>query len=64
MNKIWSLRGVEGTGLNVPMPEEEARELQRIYEYKTAYLVSSVDKGETWQREVAYNQPAGSVTNG
>lgn len=48
--KIWSLRGVVGTDLNDPMPEQEARELQRMYARKTAYLVSSTD-GETWTPE-------------
>ncbi len=43
ISKLWSLRGVVGTGLNDPMPESEARDLQRLYAYKTAYLVSSVD---------------------
>ncbi len=49
--KLWSLRGVIGTGLNDPMPEQEARELQRLYAYKTAFVVSSVDGGKTWQQE-------------
>jgi hypothetical protein len=45
--KFWSLRGVVGTGLNQIMPEEDARWLQQIFYYKTAYLVSSTD-GVTW----------------
>ena len=48
--KLWSLRGVEGTGLNDPMPEKEARDLQRFFAYKTAYLVSSAD-GVKWTAE-------------
>jgi hypothetical protein len=47
---FWSLRGVVGTGLNEIMPEEEARRLQRFYEYKGAYLVSSID-GVSWTPE-------------
>ena len=44
--RVWSLRGVVGTGLNDPMSEEQARALLPFYARKRAYIVFADDGGE------------------